>query len=47
MLASHRCGSTIAEGTADASSFTLAFDGATGCFNIGVGAPCDPAVGDH
>lgn len=39
------CGNTVPQGTSGASSFTLAFDGASGCFTVGAGAACDPAKG--
>ena len=32
-------------GAANASSFTLAFDAASGCFTVGAGAACDTANG--
>ncbi|GBG00228.1 hypothetical protein Rsub_13142 [Raphidocelis subcapitata] len=47
LLAAPVCGTTVPEGAVNASSFTMAFDGATGCFKIGVNADCDPAKGGH
>jgi hypothetical protein len=45
LLAAPACGATVAEGTANASSFTLAFDAASGCVRIGVNATCDAGKG--
>ncbi|GBG00666.1 hypothetical protein Rsub_13423, partial [Raphidocelis subcapitata] len=45
LLAAPTCGATVADGAANASSFTLAFDAASGCVRIGVNATCDEATG--
>ena len=45
LLRTPACGSTVAAGAVDASSFTLAFDGLAGCLKIGVNAACDPEKG--
>jgi hypothetical protein len=39
------CGSSVPGGGAGASSFSLAFDAASGCFTVGAGTACDPASG--